>query len=213
MTNGLQSNTLPSLFYVGVVFILIQPSLRLVLHIPSKQEIVVVSKAGFILPSLTSSATETLQDVPSYAKISETSYHSIHPSYLSAQISASLERLKLDKLDIFMLNNPERMLGDKYLPGGYTKSRLYKEIGEAFVHLDEEVAKGRIGGYGICSNALHVSTTDDHLSLETIVESRSDHGWELNNFVAIEAPLNLYERELVSEAFPEKSLAREAKVS
>ncbi|KAF9984829.1 hypothetical protein BGZ65_012517 [Modicella reniformis] len=176
-----------------------------------REEIVVVSKAGFILPSSVSLATESLQDVPHYAKISDTSYHSIHPSYISAQITASLERLKLDKLDIFMLNNPERMLGDRHLPGGYTKTRLYKEIAEAFVHLDEEVAKGRIGGYGICSNALHMPTTDDHLSLKTIVTTRLDHGWKLENFVAIEAPLNLFERELVTDVFPAKSLAREAK--
>lgn len=176
-----------------------------------REEIVVVSKAGFILPSPISSPEQALQNVPSYAKISDTSYHSIHPSYLSSQITASLERLKLDKLDIFMLNNPERMLGDRHVPGGYTKTRLYKEIAEAFVHLDEEVAKGRIGGYGICSNALHVPTTEDHLSLKTIVKSRQDHGWKLDNFVAIETPLNLFERELVTDVFPAKSLAREAK--
>lgn len=171
-----------------------------------------VSKAGFIIPSSGSSSAASLQDIPSYAKISETSYHSIHPSYLGAQITTSLERLKLDKLDIFMLNNPERMLGDKYLPGRYTKTRIYMEIGEAFVHLDKEVAKGRIGGYGICSNALHMPTADDHLSLKTIMRSRPEYGWELDNFVAIEAPLNLYERELVADMFPARSLAREAKV-
>jgi aryl-alcohol dehydrogenase-like predicted oxidoreductase len=170
-----------------------------------------VSKVGFVLPSSVFSPTESLQDVPFYAKISETSYHSIHPSYLSAQITASLERLQLDKLDIFILNNPKRMLDDKHLPAGYTKTRLYMEIAEAFVHLDKEVAKGRIGGYGICSNALYLPTTDDHLSLKTIMKSRPDYGWELDNFVAIEAPLNLFEPELVADILL-KSLAHEAKV-
>ncbi|KAI8596997.1 NADP-dependent oxidoreductase domain-containing protein [Dissophora ornata] len=186
-----------------------------------REQVVVVSKAGFILPPPLSTTTTTtassssmkdsLESVPSYAKISDSSYHSIHPSYLKSQITASLERLKLEKLDIFMLNNPERMLGDNHLPGGFSKSRLYKEIAEAFVYLDEEVAEGRIGGYGICSNALHMPTTEDHLSLKAIVKTRQDFGWKSENFVAIQVPLNLFEREAVTDVFPAKSLAREAK--
>ncbi|KAF8965010.1 hypothetical protein BGZ46_000669 [Entomortierella lignicola] len=173
-----------------------------------REQVVVVSKAGFIIPSTSflSSVNEpfppaTLENVPSYAKISESSYHSIHPNYLKSQITASLERLKLDKIDIFMLNNPERMLGDKHIPGGFSKVRLYKEIAEAFAYLDQEVAGGRIGGYGICSNALHMPTTEDHLSLKAIVKTRTDFGWNLDNFVAIQAPLNLFERELVTDEF------------
>ncbi|KAG0004572.1 hypothetical protein BGZ79_008823 [Entomortierella chlamydospora] len=180
-----------------------------------REEVVVVSKAGFIIPPATTSKglflSESLENVPSYAKISDSSYHSIHPAYLKAQITASLERLKLDKIDIFMINNPERMLGDKHIPGGFSKTRLYKEIAEAFVYLDQEVAEGRIGGYGICSNALHMPTAEDHLSLKAIVRTRADFGWDLENFVAIQAPLNLFERELVTDVFPAKSLAREAK--
>ncbi|KAI7817082.1 NADP-dependent oxidoreductase domain-containing protein [Gamsiella multidivaricata] len=176
-----------------------------------REEVVVVSKAGFILPPTSTFPTDSLENVPSYAKISESSYHSIHPSYLKFQITASLTRLQLDKLDIFMINNPERMLGDKHLPGGYSKTRLYKEIAEAFAYLDQEVADGRIGGYGICSNALHLPTTEDHLSLKAIMRTRADFGWKKENFVAIEVPLNLFERELVTDVFPAKSLAREAK--
>ncbi|KAF9288361.1 hypothetical protein BGZ68_000403 [Mortierella alpina] len=176
-----------------------------------REDVVIVSKAGFILPTPNIPLPESLSSIPSYAQISGSSFHSIHPVYLQAQITASLERLGLKKLDIFMLNNPERMLGDKKLPGGYGKTRLYKEIAEAFAYLDQEVAQGRIGGYGICSNALHIPTTEDHLSLKAIVRTRDDFGWKLENFVAIQAPLNLYERDLVTDAFPAKSLAREAK--
>ena len=171
-----------------------------------------VSKAGFVLSATARFPDETLSNVKSFAKLSELSYHSIHPTYLEAQITGSLERLKLDKLDIFMLNNPERMLGDRQLPGGYGKTRLYKEIAEAFKYLDQEVEKGRIGGYGICSNALHIPTTEDYLSLKAIMRTRRDFGWKAENFLAIEAPLNLFERDLVTDVFPAKCLAREAKV-
>ncbi|GJJ72291.1 uncharacterized protein EMPS_04648 [Entomortierella parvispora] len=175
-----------------------------------REQLVVVSKAGFILPTTARFPDETLSNVDSFAKISEMSYHSIHPTYLESQITGSLERLKLDKLDIFMLNNPERMLGDRNLPGGFGKTRLYKEIAEAFKYLDQEVEKGRIGGYGICSNALHIPTTEDHLSLKAIMRTRQDFQWKAENFLAIEAPLNLFERDLVTDVFPTKCLAREA---
>ncbi|KAF9908314.1 hypothetical protein EC991_009958 [Linnemannia zychae] len=176
-----------------------------------REQVVVVSKAGFILPPTTDFPTAELENVPSYAAISATSYHSIHPNYLKAQISQSLDRLKMDKLDIFMLNNPERMLGDRMQPGGFSKSKLYKEIAEAFAYLDTEVAAGRIGGYGICSNALHIPTTEDHLSLKTILKTQQDFGWKLENFVAVQAPLNLFERDLITEEGSTKSLASEAK--
>ncbi|KAF9898342.1 hypothetical protein BX616_004159 [Lobosporangium transversale] len=174
-----------------------------------REEVVIVSKAGFILSPTTTLQPEILSGIPSYAKISETSYHSIHPSFLKAQLTASLQRLQLEKIDIFMINNPERMLGNK--TGGYNKTRLYKEIAEAFAYLDQEVQQGRIGGYGMCSNALHLPTTEDHLSLKAIIKTRMDFGWSLDNFVALQAPLNLFERELVTDVFPSKSLAREAK--
>ncbi|KAG0376962.1 hypothetical protein BGX24_006944 [Mortierella sp. AD032] len=176
-----------------------------------REQVVVVSKAGFILPPTTDFPTSELENVPSYAAISTSSYHSIHPVYLKAQISQSLDRLKMDKLDIFMLNNPERMLGDRMQPGGFSKSKLYKEIAEAFAYLDTEVEAGRIGGYGICSNALHIPTTEDHLSLKTILKTRQDFGWKLENFVAVQAPLNLFERDLVTDEGSAKSLATEAK--
>ncbi|KAG0061965.1 hypothetical protein BGZ89_011021 [Linnemannia elongata] len=176
-----------------------------------REQVVVVSKAGFILPPTTEFPSQDLENVPSYAAISSTSYHSIHPNYLKAQISQSLDRLKLEKLDIFMLNNPERMLGDRMLPGGFSKSRLYKEIAEAFAYLDTEVEAGRIGGYGICSNALHIPTTEDHLSLKTILKTRQDFGWKLENFVAVQAPFNLFERDLITDTESTKSLAAEAK--
>ncbi|KAF9435287.1 hypothetical protein BGZ76_006564 [Entomortierella beljakovae] len=179
-----------------------------------REDIVVISKAGFIIPPDPIDdkfMSESLGGIPSFAKISDSSFHSIHPTYLKSQITASLERLKLEKLDIFMLNNPERLLGDKFIPGGFSKTRVYKEIAEAFAYLDEEVANGRIGGYGICSNSLHIPTAEDHLSLKAIAKTRENFGWNLDNFVAIQAPLNLFERELVTDPFPAKSLAREAK--
>ncbi|KAF9425091.1 hypothetical protein BGZ94_007853 [Podila epigama] len=174
-----------------------------------REQLVVVSKAGFVLPETPGFPQDVLGHVPSYANISENSYHSIHPTFLKDQITQSLERLQLDTIDVFLLNHPERMLGDRQKAFG--KPRLYKEIAEAFAYLDTEVAAGRIGGYGLCSNALHVPTTEDHLSLKALINTRQEFNWKLDNFVAIQVPLNLFERDVVTDVFPAKSLAREAK--
>ena len=49
----------------------------------------------------------------SLAKINDKSAHSISPEFLNKQISESLSRLNIEKLDIFMLNSPERILQAK----------------------------------------------------------------------------------------------------
>lgn len=48
-----------------------------------------------------------------YVQLTEKSFHSISPRVLEKQIESSLERLKTDKLDIFMINSPERMMFSK----------------------------------------------------------------------------------------------------
>ncbi|KAF9969794.1 hypothetical protein BGZ73_007684 [Actinomortierella ambigua] len=175
----------------------------------SRDQVVLVSKAGFIPLTTPQFPQEILGKVPTYAKINELSYHSIHPTFLESQITGSLERLRVSKLDIFMLNNPERMLGARNT--SYGKVRLLQEIAEAFAYLDHEVQQGRIGGYGICSNAMHIPTTDDYLSLKSLLKTSPDFGWNKDNFVALQAPLNLFERDLVTDAPAGKALAHEAK--
>ncbi|KAG0248790.1 hypothetical protein DFQ27_000629 [Actinomortierella ambigua] len=174
-----------------------------------RDQVVLVSKAGFIPTTTPEFPQEVLGKVPTYAKINDLSYHSIHPKFLESQITGSLERLRVSKLDIFMLNNPERMLGARNT--SYGKVRLLQEIAEAFAYLDHEVQQGRIGGYGICSNAMHIPTTEDYLSLKALLKTANDFGWNKDNFIALQAPLNLFERDLVTDAPAGKALAHEAK--
>ncbi|KAG0226766.1 hypothetical protein BGW42_003418 [Actinomortierella wolfii] len=175
----------------------------------TRDQVVLVSKAGFVPTTTPEFPQEILGNVPTYAKINDLSYHSIHPTFLEKQITGSLERLKVSKLDIFLLNNPERMLGARNT--SYGKVRLLQEIAEAFAYLDHEVQQGRIGGYGICSNAMHIPTTEDYLSLKAILKTSNDFGWNQDNFIALQAPLNLYERNVVTDAPTGKALVHEAK--
>lgn len=81
------------------------------------QDLVVISKAGYFeKPN-----AESLDN--SFAQITNKSAHSIAPEFLQDQISQSLKRLKLSELDIFMLNNPERMMQAK------NKVKEYEDYG------------------------------------------------------------------------------------
>ena len=68
---------------------------------------VITSKAGYV------NITNAVHLDDSFAKVNDKSAHSISPEFLNNQISESLSRLNLERLDIFMLNNPERILQAK----------------------------------------------------------------------------------------------------
>ncbi|KAK9759628.1 hypothetical protein K7432_017184 [Basidiobolus ranarum] len=167
-----------------------------------RENVVVMTKAGYI-PSLADANIPVSQ----YARVTKTAGHSIHPDFLKQQITSSLERLGLDKIDIFMLNNPERILQsqDKII----SKSTLYQQIAVAFESLDEEVREGRIGGYGICSNAMGLPGSIEHLSLMELFKNCGSKFSD--NFLAVQSPFNLFEKEII---FPTDrdtiSLAQEA---
>ncbi|RHZ81955.1 hypothetical protein Glove_116g40 [Diversispora epigaea] len=166
----------------------------------SREDLVVISKAGYF----ETSNIESLDN--SFAKVTNNSAHSITPEFLMDQINQSLKRLKLNKLDIFMLNNPERMMQAKNKQ--YSINNLYNDIKHAFHYLDSEVTRGRIKGYGICSNTMANPDAIDHISLPTILERLPESSKQ--NFIAVQVPFNLFERDAIQE-FQESSLAQYAK--
>ncbi|CAJ0633239.1 14714_t:CDS:2 [Entrophospora sp. SA101] len=143
-------------------------------------DLVVISKAGYF-QTLDTTTTASLDN--SFVKINNQSFHSMSPKFLYEQLNDSLKRLQLDCLDIFMLNNPERMLQAKNKH--YSINRLYDDILKAFDYLDTEVSKGRIKGYGICSNSMTKTSSIDHISLPRIYEKMSSINKK--NFTAIQS--------------------------
>ena len=80
------------------------------------------------------------------------------------QLSASLERLDMDKIGCYLIHNPEYYLMDAINRGAPKDERLdemYARLQEAFVGLEEEVKNGRIGSYGISSNSFSLEHTSD----------------------------------------------------
>jgi aryl-alcohol dehydrogenase-like predicted oxidoreductase len=61
-----------------------------------------ITKAGYVHPVQNTSID----------KKTGNSNHCIHPDFIQNEITESLKRLQKDKIDIFMINNPEKMLLD-----------------------------------------------------------------------------------------------------
>ncbi|KAI8080585.1 NADP-dependent oxidoreductase domain-containing protein [Thamnidium elegans] len=169
----------------------------------SRESITLVTKSGY-LSSADISSFDPNQD---YVQLTEKSFHSISPRVLEKQIQTSLNRLKTNKLDIFMINSPERMMFSKNRR--YTSAQLYKDLSLSFRYLDGLVKSGTIGGYGVCSNTLALPNAADHISLTDILKACPN----LANFVAAEVPFNLYERDAIvtSENDEKRTVAEIAK--
>jgi aryl-alcohol dehydrogenase-like predicted oxidoreductase len=150
----------------------------------NRDEFVICSKAGFIFNQ---------SNIPKSVPIKPNNYHCISPAFLESEISSSLERLQLESLDLFLLNNPERML--QCLNKSVGHERLYDLIYTAMDHLEKEVERGRISGYGIASNSMPVKTATDYISLERIMSVNPKH------FVALQYPFNIFERNGIESGF------------
>ncbi|KAJ3258758.1 hypothetical protein HK103_003352 [Boothiomyces macroporosus] len=119
------------------------------------------------------------------------SFYSIHPDYLQYSITESLKRLQVDYLDIFMLNNPERLL---QVQGGLIgKQRLMEMIDTSSSYLQQEVKDGRIKRFGICSNSIGIQSAPDHFDVTKFVG--------MDGFEVVQYPLNLFEQNAINSQF------------
>lgn len=165
-----------------------------------REEIVIVSKGGYIQGKNLESAKKMKEDGLGYKDVTEYAeniWHCIHPDFLKDQITLSLERMKLETIDVYLLHNPEYFLDSpmaKDLEPEVLRKEYYSRIKKAFAYLEEEVKAGRITYYGISSNAF-VKNSDDPVftSLKECVDAANKIS-EDNNFYVIELPLNLYEK-------------------
>jgi aryl-alcohol dehydrogenase-like predicted oxidoreductase len=81
-------------------------------------------------------------------KMSRDHWHCISPEFIKDQLTASLERMGLEKLDCYLLHNPEYCWNLQE-----PRNQFYDRIRRAFEQLETEVENGRIMRYGISSNS------------------------------------------------------------
>ncbi len=155
---------------------------------------IVVTKGGYIQGRNLEMARQ--RDFPDVVRYGPGIWHCIHPEFLRTQIDGSLDRLRLDELDIYLLHNPEYFLEDKAHHGTITPrdhDEFYERIGTAFSYLEREVKGGRIRWYGVSSNnfghpSSHAAMTSVARCLEAAEAIASDH-----HFRVVQLPLNLFE--------------------
>ncbi|HUF26631.1 MAG TPA: aldo/keto reductase [Gemmatimonadaceae bacterium] len=113
--------------------------------------------------------------------------HSIAPAFLADQIARSLSNLRLDAIDLYYVHNPEQQLD--VIPHPLFRERLLA----AFRLLEEQVAAGRIGGYGCATWAgLRVPPGNrNHIDLAEIVEIATEAGGGSHHMCAVQLPINL----------------------
>src|SRR5207253_4452568 len=124
-----------------------------------REEIVIVTKGGYMQDKNLEAAKKMKDDGMGYSDVTEYSenlWHCIHPDFLRDQITFSLEKLKLQTVDVYLLHNPEYFL-DSPLASELTLNEMryeyYLRIKKAFAYLESEVENGRIVSYGISSNS------------------------------------------------------------
>lgn len=166
-----------------------------------RDEIVVVSKVGYIQGSNLDDARlrkERGAPYPEVVEYMEGCWHCIHPEFIEDQLEASLGRLELEQVDVYLLHNPEYFLTDAEKRGDGTlearRTAYYDRLGRAFAYLEAQVAAGRIGAYGVSSNTfVHPADAVDATSLTRLVELAREVGGPDHHFSVAQCPLNLFE--------------------
>ena len=156
-----------------------------------REEFVVVTKAGYVQGTNLRDARErvgTPRALPEMVEFQQDCWHNISPNYLEEQITKSLERLKIDSIDVLLLHNPEY-----FLKGGGGRDAYYARLDKAFKHLEIECARGRIKAYGVSSNTVsEVESRSDFTSLTRLYDLAKAIS-PTHRFQVIQFPFNLYE--------------------
>ncbi len=161
-------------------------------------EIIIVTKAGYIQgDNLISAQKRELSgnSFPDVLKCNPDLWHCIHPDFLKEQLSNSITKLQIKKVDIYLLHNPEYFLTYSDISSKEDrKEEYYRRIKLAFEYLQSEVKTGRIANYGISSNTfVEPQDNNNFTSLERVYEIASEISDD-NNFAVIQFPLNLVEK-------------------
>ena len=120
--------------------------------------------------------------------------HAMSPAYLRHQIECSRTNLRLDRIDVYYLHNPESQLAA--LP----RREVMRRIGAAFGALEEAVAAGAIGAYGVATwNAFRVPAgSRDALDLAELVALAKAQAGDAHHLRAVQLPCNLAMTEAVT---------------
>ena len=163
----------------------------------SRDEIIIVSKGGYLQGNNLKLGIEREQAGNAFSdvvKCSHDLWHCINADFLENQITLSLKRLQQEKIDVYLLHNPEYYLTYSLISDPERREReYYKRIKDAFIYLEKEVERGRISYYGISSNTFgEKNTKTNFTSLEKVIQIANEISIH-NHFAVVQFPMNLIE--------------------
>ncbi len=173
-----------------------------------REQVVLVSKLGYVQGQALALAQEreaSGQPFAEMVKYMQGCWHCIHPDFLAVQLQKSLERLDVECLDFCLLHNPEYFMMDAAKRGApfrvsELRQEFYDRVRRAFVFFEEQVAAGKLQGYGVSSNTLGApGDRPDATSLSLFWEAARAASQEKNgapekhHFHVAQLPMNLYE--------------------
>jgi hypothetical protein len=167
----------------------------------AREEIVVVSKIGYVQGENLAMAQEREsagRPFPEMVHYQPECWHCVHPEFLADQLDRSLGRLGLETLDVCLLHNPEYFLTDAARTGqgklDDARREFYRRLTEAFRFLEERVAAGVLGWYGVSSNTVaHAVDDPEATSLTSMLAAAREAGGPGHHFGVLQLPLNLFE--------------------
>lgn len=160
----------------------------------------IISKVGYIQGTnleVIKELNANQKAIEDLVELDENLKHSIHPDFIEDQIHRTLSRLDLDRIDCYLLHNPEYYLKTQ----GSTKEEYYKRIKKAFDKMEDLVDRGLINSYGISSNTF-VDPKDDHTSTDLdIVVGAARNVRKNHHFQYIQFPMNVLEMGALERQF------------
>ncbi|OIO70079.1 MAG: hypothetical protein AUJ58_04135 [Zetaproteobacteria bacterium CG1_02_55_237] len=159
-----------------------------------RQALLVASKGGYITHDAADARNPNdylRQEYLDSGLISEEEMarsHAINPQFIRQQIGQSLSNLNLESVDIYYLHNPEDALA------ALGEKAFYKLLTETFAALEEFVAAGKIGCYGLATwHAFRVPKDDPrHMSMAKAIKAARDAaGSGQHHFEVIQLPFNI----------------------
>jgi len=176
----------------------------------NRDAVEVVSKFGYIQGHTL--ARHEKKPFPEAVKYTDDCSHCVHKDFMRDQLGESLARLGVEMIDTYLVHNPEHFLMSHIPPESTRESganelidmlqdELLENLEECFVSLEEEIANGRIGGYGISSNSFALPKSHQHfVPYKTLLSRAANaaervHGGERgHSFTTVQFPANVLER-------------------
>ena len=167
----------------------------------ARTHVALVTKIGYVQGANLDLAFERERagrPFPDMVRYMDGCWHCIHPEFLRDQLDRSCRRLQTGRIDTVLLHNPEYFLSDAQHRGDAdveaARAEFYRRLRAAFAFLEEQVAAGTIGAYGVSSNTVVAPERDvEATSLTRMLEAAAAAGGSTHHFRMLQLPMNLFE--------------------